>query len=192
MELRSQLGMIVVNDEAAANVDNMPMLANNVSTVDDFLEEKTDSYWGRAMRAAKTVKKKMAAAAKAPWSSKKWNWSSFFYVKETPPTPLAEEMCKAPRNLPHSYKGFFNNDCSLTEQGQNCTRNFIEYNGTIDHPKWNVRPLACNGVIHGCTDRGALARHAHTDFGWPAKRLPNRVVHQYKDLIRPKQAWRWR
>ena len=39
-DLRSQLRLTAVNDETAVNLDDMTILANSASTVDDFLQEE--------------------------------------------------------------------------------------------------------------------------------------------------------
>merc|ERR1712072_1328709 len=56
MVLRSELGMTVVSDEAAANVDNIPMLANNDSTLDTSLKKSGASAAADAAAAARTIR----------------------------------------------------------------------------------------------------------------------------------------
>ena len=144
-DLRSQLGMAAVNNEPASNLDDMPMLANTASTLDDFLETQSSP----------------ASLSFVKPFLKPYVW--IFSAKAKASRPLAHEMCHVPRNT-HWYDGFFHKDCSLTKKGIDCVKNSIEYKGNSGHPKWNVRMLACNGVISKRTP--ACSGLVHTDSGW--------------------------
>ena len=164
MDLRSQLGMTAVNDESAANVDDVPMLANDASTLDEFLD--MNSEWSGVVGAGVKYSRWMLK-----WIVKKYSWlfSATFNRRVRVPRgrPLKQEKC-LPIKGTDAYKGFVKEDCSLTEIGINCTKNSIEYVGTPGRPKWNVCLLACNGAIIRCMQTHSGLTHArpHTDYGW--------------------------
>ena len=47
-------------------------------------------------------------------------------------------------------KTLLKEDCSLTDGGSTCVKNYIEYAGTDTHPKWHVR-ARIDASAHPCT-----------------------------------------
>merc|ERR1712098_698986 len=91
----NEVPLTAANDEMAVNLDDVTMLANNASPVDDFLEEEMDA---KAANSDGWTRRRRAAAR--PLGS----------ARTMAPTPKAQETCNPPKHF-RGHKGLMNNDC---------------------------------------------------------------------------------
>ena len=137
-DLRSQLRLTAVNDETAVNLDDMTMLTNSASTVDDFLQ---------GVKKAEGCKRPKGVPEWYGMAHKRWYKGGWY------------------KNKGGWYKNawLLNKDCSLTPEGKICLKNFIEYNGTSGHPKWNVSPPLARLPV-GAHARARTHAHMHAQI----------------------------